>query len=184
MSSSNDVFHATCACGRTELHAQGVPMFTIACYCDDCQAAGKQIDAMAHASQGHGGMAADGGTVSTLFRKDRVHCVRGGELLTDHKLKATSATTRGVASCCNSNMFTRFDNWMPFVALRTYAQPNDVVPELCISTRFAPDLKLISHHVPHHAGVPLALLFKVIGNATQLGFQRGTPTLSEPALGR
>jgi hypothetical protein len=145
-------------------------MLVMACYCDDCQAANTAIAAMPN---GHGGALPDGGTPSTVFRKDRVRCVRGQELLVEHKLRPQSHTTRVIASCCNSNMETRFDNWYPFVALRTYSVNTDQVrPQLCMNTKWAPDKSKILFQVPQHAGVPASFAFKLLGARVQLGMRR------------
>lgn len=173
MSTPPEVFHAYCACGRTEFQATGSPMLVMACYCDDCQAANAQINAMPN---GHGGARSDGGTPSTVFRKDRVRCVRGQELLNEHKLRPDSHTSRVIATCCNSNMETRFDNWYPFVALRTHSvNTDDVKPQLCMNTKWAPNKDRIMFQVPHHAGIPLSFAMKLLGASVQLGFQRAKP---------
>lgn len=170
MSERDSVFHAVCACGQVEFEGLGRPIMTVACYCDDCQAAGKQIDAMPH---GHGGVHADGGTVSVLFRKDKARCVRGSELLTDHRLKPGSPTARIVATCCNSNVATRFDNWWPMMPLRTYSSnAAPLTPELCIMTKFAPDASAIEHTAPRYAAVPPSFILKILTNIAQLGFGR------------
>jgi hypothetical protein len=170
MPSSSEVFRAQCACGRTELEGRGAPMMTLVCYCDDCQEAGRQIDAQ---PGGHSGMRADGGTLSTMFRKDRVHVARGREFLVEHKLRPTSHATRVIASCCNSNMLTRFDNWYPMVAVRTFASDaQSLRPERCIQTKFAPDASKIAFTTPRHPGVAPSLVMKLLVATAQLGFQR------------
>lgn len=169
MSTSSLSFSARCACGRTEHEASGSPIVALACYCDDCQAAGSQIDAL---PQGHSGLGADGGTVSMLFRKDRVRCLRGGELLVPHKLRSESHTTRIVAHCCNSNVLTRFENWLPIVAMRTFSADARVEPQVSIHTRFAPDANAIRHGVPRHQSMPPSIGLKVMASAVGLGFRR------------
>lgn len=170
MSDRQATFHAVCACGQVEFEGLGKPILAVACYCDDCQAAGKQIDAMPH---GHGGLSPDGGTVSVLFRKDRARCVRGSEHLTDHRLKPSSPTARIVASCCNSNVATRFDNWWPMMPLRTFS-PNApaVTPDLCIMTKFAPNAGAIAHTAPRYTAVPASFVLQILKNIAQLGFER------------
>ena len=165
------VGQALCACGRTEFAGTGQPLLVIACYCDDCQAASQQINAR---PGGHGGARADGGTVSTLYRKDRVRALRGAELLVDLKLRPSSPTTRVIASCCNSNMLTRFDNWLPFVALRSYSNADAIQPQLCIHTKFAPDRGKIAHGVPLHGGIPFGMVMKIMGTAASLRLERFT----------
>ena len=130
----------SCKCGQVQGALRDVSpdvVNRVLCYCDDCQSAAKQIDAL---PGGHSGVSSDGGTVSKLFRKDTVSCVRGEELLKGHKLRPGSPATRDLATCCNSNMTTRFDNWLPFTAVRTHSvNVESVQPELCINTKFAPD---------------------------------------------
>jgi hypothetical protein len=169
MSTSSQTIRARCACGCTEHEASGSPVVALACYCDDCQAAGAQIDAL---PQGHSGLSADGGTVSMLFRKDRVRCVRGGELLVPHKLRSEAYTTRIVASCCNSNVLTRFENWLPIVAVRNFSADARVEPQVSIYTRFAPDATLIRHAGPRYQGMPPSIGLKVVASAVGLGFRR------------
>jgi hypothetical protein len=166
----NQIFLAHCSCGRVELEGTGEPMATLACYCDDCQAAGKVIDAL---PGGHSGLDADGGTVSVLFRKDRVRRGRGSELLVEHKLRPSSHAARLLASCCNSNLATVFDNWVPMAALRTFSVNLDSVrPQMCINTRFAPDPSKLVHEVPRSARVPAGFLLKVLLASAQLAIQR------------
>ncbi|HMJ13659.1 MAG TPA: hypothetical protein VK524_19715 [Polyangiaceae bacterium] len=161
-----ETIQAHCACGRVVFEAKGGPLEAIACYCDDCQAVGKQIDAL---PDGHSGLGADGGTVSMLFRKDLVRCVRGAELLKDHKLRSASPATRQLASCCNSNMTTRFENWLPITALRTHSvNVQSFKPAVCIHTRFAPDATKLVHAAPRHPSLPPRLKLKVAGAAVAL----------------
>jgi hypothetical protein len=161
-----ETFQAHCGCGRVVFEAKGQRLEAIACYCDDCQGVAKQIDAL---PGGRSGLRADGGTVSTLFRKDVVRCVAGAELLTDHKLRSDSPATRQLASCCNSNMTTRFENWLPITALRTHSvNVESVVPDFCIHTRFAPDAAKLLHAAPRHPSLPLRLKLKVAGAALAL----------------
>jgi hypothetical protein len=146
--------------------AKGAPLAAIACYCDDCQGAAAHVDAL---PAGHSGRGTDGGTVSTLFRKDMVRCVRGAELLQDHKLRPASPATRQLASCCNSNMTTRFENWLPITAVRTHSvNVESVKPDFCIHTRFAPDATKLLHATPRHASLPPRLKLKVAGAAIAL----------------
>lgn len=95
-----------CTCGAVQCVATGDPIGTAVCYCDDCQAAAKQIEALPGAATV---MDSDGGTALTLFRSSRFTVTKGASKLTAHKLRADSITNRMVASCCNSAMFLSFD---------------------------------------------------------------------------
>src|SRR4029453_16069146 len=91
----------------------------------------------------------------------------------DHKLRPDSKTTRRIATCCNSNMLTRFENWLPFVALRTHSvNVGTLQPDVCLYTRFAPDIARIAHAAPKYAGLPPSLVMKLLGASVQLGIQR------------
>jgi hypothetical protein len=126
---------------------------------------------------GHSGIGADGGTVSTLYRKDLVRCSGGSDLLEDHKLRPRSPATRLVATCCNSNMLTKFDNWLPMIALRTHSQNVDsVVPGMCINTRWAPDANKITHAAPRYAKIPPLLGLKVAAAALYLALPTSMQT--------
>jgi hypothetical protein len=95
-----------CHCGKVQGAATGSPILTVVCYCDDCQAAGRLIEALPGASAI---LDYDGGTALTLFRKDQFAIVVGHELVVADKLRPDSATSRMVASCCNSALYIGFD---------------------------------------------------------------------------
>ncbi len=104
---ANEPLHLLrCACGQVECQASGAPIGTAVCYCDDCQAAARLIEARP-------GAAAvadpDGGTALTLFHRRRFRVVHGEELLEPVKLRADSPTFRMVATCCNSALYLGFD---------------------------------------------------------------------------
>ena len=89
---------ARCSCGAVKLTASGQPIVASVCYCDDCQAAARQIATLAGSSNVAD---SDGGTEYLLFRKDRFSCSEGSQHLRPVRLKDTSATRRMIASCCS-----------------------------------------------------------------------------------
>ncbi len=95
-----------CECGKVAFRADGPTLGTAVCYCDDCQEAARQIEA-----RGDGPTVADpdGGTALSLWRKDKVTNLQGGELVVEHRLNSKTTTKRLVTSCCNSAMFIDFD---------------------------------------------------------------------------
>jgi hypothetical protein len=104
---------ATCTCGQVAIEATSRPIFTAACHCHSCQAAGAELAALPGAPPI---LEADGGTALVLWRKDRVRCLRGAERLRAHRLRSGSKTRRVVAGCCNSAMFLDFTagHWVSF----------------------------------------------------------------------
>ena len=118
MSEPGTVHLLRCRCGAVECTGHGMPIGTAVCYCDDCQAAACELEALPDAPLL---MDPDGGTALTLFRKTRFEVTRGAGMLAAHKLRADSATSRMVTTCCNSAMFLAFDkgpHWVSTVRRR------------------------------------------------------------------
>ena len=69
---------AACACGGVELEAFGWPIVSAVCYCDDCRKGADLIEALPGAGVVRD---PDGGTAYILFRKDRIACSKGADLL-------------------------------------------------------------------------------------------------------
>ncbi|SHN61325.1 GFA family protein [Bradyrhizobium erythrophlei] len=113
-----------CRCGQVEMQVTGDPLLHGICYCKSCQQAGRLHQAVSGADAI---LAADGGTDYVLYRKDRVSCVKGGDLLEERRLKAESPTRRMFARCCNSAMFLDFTkgHWLTLYRGRL---PSDIPP--------------------------------------------------------
>jgi hypothetical protein len=152
---------AACQCGRVQIVALGKPMMCVACYCDDCQEAARHIESS------HNGAAvrdSDGGTGYVVYRKDRVRCAAGSELLKGFKLRDTSPTNRVIASCCNSPMLLDFDDgkhWVDVYRNRVEGTPPPI--ELRVCTRFRQAGGELPSDVPSFPGYPLRFIAKLIG---------------------
>ncbi|MDB4975996.1 MAG: hypothetical protein JWN48_4337 [Myxococcaceae bacterium] len=169
MPSHDPLFLAECACGQVAFEGSGRPMVTLACYCDDCQSAAQQIDAL---PGGRSGASSDGGTMCAIFRRDRVRCVRGADLLLPHKLRAASPTTRILSACCHCSMTAQFDNWLPHVPLRSHAAGAPrLMPQICIFTKYAREPGAIVHQAPRYRllapGFALKLALATAQNLTR-----------------
>jgi hypothetical protein len=107
----------SCACGGVEFDALGEPIVSAKCYCDSCQTAGRQFEALPSAPKV---LDSDGGTPCVLYRKDKVNCLKGSEKLQDRKLTPNSPTRRVLATCCNSAMFLDFTkgHWLSMYRAR------------------------------------------------------------------
>ena len=103
-----------CHCGAVECVGRGEPIGTAVCYCDDCQAAGRELEALPGAPPV---LDPDGGTALSLFQTRNFAAKRGGEKLHAHKLRPGSVTNRMVASCCNSTMYLKFDRGPHWVSV-------------------------------------------------------------------
>lgn len=132
------------------------PILSGVCYCDDCQAGGKQIENLFNAEPV---LDTDGGTAYLTYRDDRIKCISGAELLKGYSLKDKAYTQRFVASCCNSGMYlkfapghwvsmyrSRFTGKLPLIEMRTqtkFRQANSDIPNDAPSYRRFP-IKLFS----------------------------------------
>src|ERR1700759_1842497 len=99
---TNEPISAPCRCGKVELQIVGAPILRGICYCASCQEAGRGHQAEPGADPA---LAEDGGTDYVLYRKDRIRCVRGGDLFEARRLKPDSPTRRMVGRCCKTRMF-------------------------------------------------------------------------------
>jgi hypothetical protein len=138
------------------MEGSGKPIATVVCYCDDCQAAGHAIEGLAGASPV---LDSDGGSTLVVFRKDRLNCQHGQERLAPHKLKPDSATSRYVASCCNTAMYVGFDDAKHWVDLfRTRVEGTAPPVEMRICTRWRPRGPALPDDVPNRPHFSLGLI--------------------------
>ncbi|MBL6750531.1 MAG: hypothetical protein ISP90_08410 [Nevskia sp.] len=166
---TNERTSASCRCGKVELQIVGAPILRGICYCASCQEAGRRYRA---ASGFNPDLAEDGGTDYVLYRKDRVRCVQGGDLLEERRLKPDSPTRRMYARCCNTAMFLDFTkgHWlsvyrgrlpdgMPPATMRmmTDERPSGVI--------LPDDLR----NYPRHSGI---LMLKLLRAWIAMGFRR------------
>ena len=153
---------ATCSCGRVELKAFGRPIVSSVCYCDDCQKGAGQIEALPSAGAVRD---LDGGTAYILYRKDRIACSKGAELLKRFKLKESSVTNRVVAACCNSAMFVNFDrgpHWVSAYRARFHGELPPLQFRIC--TKFKPGGGVPADDVPSYRGYPPGLIVKLLAS--------------------
>lgn len=150
---------ARCACGNVQLDAIGAPILVVACYCNDCQEGARQIEALPNARPV---MDSNGGAAYLLFRKDRITCSKGAELLRDYRIKNQSPTRRVVAACCNSAMFLDFEkgHWLSVYRERI---ERDVPPlQMRIQTKFKSGNRSIPNDVPSYSAYPVKFFAKLI----------------------
>ena len=162
---------ASCACGKVRYEAVGEPIMANTCYCADCRAAAAEIGALPNAAP----LAeADGGTECLLYRKDRIACAQGAQLLTPVRLAPKSKTKRLVASCCNSAMAMAFDDGRHWVS--AYRRPFDGVPppiEMRICMGDAQSADVAPDGIPGFKGYPARMMLKLIGARLAMIFHKG-----------
>ena len=161
---------ASCRCGQVEMQIAGDPLLRGICYCKSCQEAGRLHQA---ASNADAIVAADGGTDYVLFRKDRVSCVKGGDLLEQRRLKPESPTRRMFARCCNSAMFLDFTkgHWLTVYRGRL---PEDVPPAtMRMMTADRPaSVSLPDDGLANYPGQSGKFMLKLLGAWMAMGFRR------------
>ena len=153
---------ARCACGKVELQARGRPIGAAVCYCDDCQAAGRQIEALPGAQPV---LDADAGSSLVMYRKDRLDCVAGADLLMAMKLRPDSPTNRYVASCCNSAMYLGFDDskhWVDVFRARIEGTACTCAPRS--AARFLPEGTQVPRDVPSFPGFAPKIVVKMLAS--------------------
>jgi len=150
---------ARCSCGRVRVEGVGSPIVSAVCYCRDCQAGGRQIEALPGAVHVRD---PDGGTPYLTYRDDRFACVEGAGLLVGHKLTARSPTERFVASCCNTGLYLKFGpgHWTSAYRLR-FESPLPPIEMRTNVRRRQSDLPLPAD-APAYRSFPLALFRRLL----------------------
>ncbi len=148
-----------CSCGSVEFEARGKPILASICYCDDCQKASRQIESLPNAPRI---LREDGGTPYVLFRKDRVACLRGSQLVVEHRLDGESFTKRVIASCCNSAMFLDFEkgHWLSLYRDRFEGHAPPV--QMRVQTKYKPEKAFLPDDIPSYPGFPFKFIAKLV----------------------
>lgn len=160
---------ARCCCGRVRCEWIGEPIVSAVCYCNDCQAGGHQLHALAGAPPV---LDPDGGTQYLTYRADRYRCIEGADLLVGYKLTEKAPTQRFVASCCNSGMFLKFAPgfWMSAYRLRFDAPMPPI--EMRNKTGRRQSALPLPTDVPTYRGFPIRLFWRLIRARIQILFGR------------
>ena len=150
---------ARCACGKVEAEAAGAPITSAVCYCDDCQAGARQIEALPNAGRVR---EPDGGVGYLVYRKDRVRIRQGAEFLRAYKIRDNSATNRMVATCCNTAVILTFEDSKHWVNLyRSSSIANTPPLQIRICTKYRGG-GAVDTTVPSFQGYPIRLLAKLL----------------------
>jgi len=166
---TNERTSARCHCGKVELRIVGAPILRGICYCTSCQEAGRRYQAAPGIDPV---LAEDGGTDYVLYRKDRVRCVQGGDLLEERRLKADSPTRRMYARCCNTAMFLDFTrgHWVTIYRGRL---PEDISPAtMRMMTAERPEGVILPDDIADYPGHSGKFMLKLLGAWMAMGFRR------------
>ena len=161
---------SSCKCGQVTFGAAMGPILAAVCYCDDCQAGGRLIEALPNAAAVLDG---DGGASYLTYRDDRFRCVSGEGFLRGIKLKDGSPTTRYVASCCNSAMYLKYKrgHW---VSIYRNCFGGDDLPavEMRTNVRYRQAGTEIPGDAPNYRRFPLRLFTKLIAARINMALGR------------
>jgi hypothetical protein len=166
---TNERISASCRCGKVELEIADAPILRGICYCASCQEAGRRHVAVPGADDV---LAEDGGTDYVLYRKDRVRCVRGGDLLEVLRLKPDSPTRRMVACCCDTAMFLDFTrgHWLTVYRGRL---PADIAPAtMRMMTAERPEGVMLPDDMANYPGHSGKFMLKLLRAWIAMGFRR------------
>ena len=160
---------SACACGRVRFKAVGEPIVSLACYCDDCQKGGVQIESLPGAPPFR---EPDGGTPYLVYRDDRFSCIAGEDLLADYRLKTHAPTRRVVASCCNAAVFLKFGpgHWVSAYRARFEGDPPPV--QMRTQTKFRRAEDPLPTDAPSYRGFGRNLFGKLIAARLAMLFGR------------
>lgn len=158
---------AACRCGKVTFEAVGAVILAGSCFCDDCQEAGRRLEQLPAAPPVRD---PDGGTAYVLYRKDRVRCATGEEVLEEHLLKPGSPTRRVVATCCNSAMFLDFTkgHWLTMYRSR-FANAPPI--EMRVMTKYRRGDVALAADVPNYEGHSAKFMAKLIVPWIAMGFR-------------
>ena len=153
---------ASCACGKVRFRALGKPIVSAVCYCADCQAGGRQIEA---AGAREDFRDAWGGTGYLVYRDDRLTCLEGASLVRGFKIREDAPTTRFITTCCGSALYLKFGPgwWTSLYRVRFGGTAPPI--EMRNNVTDAQTRAALPNDAPVHRGFPP----KLIGRLLQAG---------------
>lgn len=131
-------FTGGCLCGALRYEAQGDPLFTGYCCCDDCQK-----------SSGSGFIPFIGFVAAALT-------IKGAALSYALKLKDDREAVRNACAACRSLVFGGIVGTDQFhtIYAGTLDDTSQFKPTMAINTRFKPDWVILPADLPQFAGMP------------------------------
>jgi hypothetical protein len=158
-----------CACGKVVLEVSGRPIIATECHCTSCRTAGERLSHLPGALQVRG---PNNGTPYVLYRKDRVLFAKGTEWLREFRLTPDSHTRRVVAVCCNTPLFTEFQDghWL---SIYGRLWPEGTMPAMEIRTQVGdlPQGASLDGSLPSGTRHTLQFYGKLLGAWIAMGFK-------------
>ncbi|QEN90993.1 hypothetical protein FZC33_33930 [Labrys sp. KNU-23] len=159
----------TCPCGQVVLEAVDAPIVAAVCHCTSCRTARERIEAL----PGAPAMAEDdGGTPFVLYRKDRVRCIKGAELLREYRLTPAARTRRVLAQCCNAPMFLEFErgHWLSLYRQRFAAADQPALEMRVMTGKHRAGFER-SDDMPSYASHSGRFMWKLLSAWIAMGFR-------------
>jgi hypothetical protein len=117
-------------------------------------------------------LAEDGGSDYVLYRKDRIRCSQGGELLEERRLKPDSPTRRMYARCCSTAMFVdvTVGHWLTVYRGRL---PDDIAPaSMRLMTVERPEGVILPDDMANYPGRSGKFMLQLLRAWIAMGFRR------------
>lgn len=169
-----------CRCGTVRLAVDGPPIIAAECHCASCRAVAQRLATLPGAPEVR---VENGGIPYVLYRKDRVRFLAGAERLQEFRLTPASKTRRVVAGCCNTPLFTEFENghWLSLFS-SLWPEGTRPSPELRTKTSDLPPGTVLPHDIPNHRHQSGRFFAKLLGAWIAMGFRVPKITVAGGAL--
>lgn len=158
-----------CLCGHVQLEVERAPIVSAECCCNSCREAGARLQTLPDAPPI---LDTKGATRFVLYRKDRVHFLKGDDLLKEFRLTPGAKTRRVIATCCNTPVFLEFKggHWL---SLYGSIWPEGTLPPLEMRTMTAdlPDASVLPDDVPNAKSQTFPFFAKLMGAWISMGFR-------------
>ncbi len=158
-----------CSCERVSLELRGEPILCSECHCNSCRTAADFIQKLPSSVQFR---SSNGGTPYVLYRKDRVRCSAGEELLKEIYLSEKSSSRRVVATCCRSPLFLEFKggHWL---SLYASLWPEATRPKMDVRTMTSdlPDKSHLPNDIPNARTQSISFMLKLLRAWIAMGFR-------------
>lgn len=150
----------SCACGTVSFALSGSPILVAECLCSSCRTAGEILEALPGAPPL---LDAKDATLAAMYRKDRVTCTTGSEMLREFRLRPESPTRRIVATCCNSAMLLDFTkgHWIDVYGAR-WPEGDRPAPEMRTMTGDLSEPARLPNDIPNHRSHSLRFFARLL----------------------
>ncbi len=150
---------ASCDCGQVRFRAAGTPIASAVCYCSDCQAGGRQMEAAGARKDFRDRW---GGTPYLTYRNDRLECLDGAALVQGFKLREDAPTTRFMATCCHSAIYLKHGPgwWTSMYRVRFGDAASPL--EMRNKVAHAQDRETLPDDLPAYRSFPPSLIWRLL----------------------